>query len=197
VSEMSAYECYQHYNALKLHFTKPDYDYFKYNHKTKTTASSFDTRKDKIFFMKVAKHNDPVKYILSNLLENPKLWIRDIAYSPQAEKVYNDWQKRQQSLLYLFKEDLSKLKSNFDENFVSKVHSHPYVLKLFLQKEISLETLVMLVDLVQCIKYWKKKHEYDPIVDEIITKITKYRPFLHYDRDKVKKIVLDFFNERS
>ena len=103
--KMSAYECYQHYNALKLHFTKPDYDYFKYNHKSRTSSSAFETRKDKLFFMKLAKHEDPVKYMLSNLVENPKLWIRDIAYSPEAEKTYQRWLKRNQSFTYMFKED--------------------------------------------------------------------------------------------
>jgi len=194
---MSAYECYQHYNALKLHFTKPNYDYFKYNHKTRTSASSFDTRKDKLYFMKVAKHSEPVKYMLANLLENPKLWIKDIAYSPNAEKVYTDWLKRQQSLTYLFKQDLSKLKDNFDSNFKSEDNSHPYVLKLYLQQQISLETLVMLVDLVKCQKYWSKKHEYDPIVEEVLIKIMKYRPFLHYDREATKKIVLDYFGDKG
>ena len=194
---MSAYECYQHYNALKLHFTKPSYDYFKYNHKTKTSTSAFDTRKDKIFFMKVAKHPDPVRYMLSNLLVNPKLWIKDIAYSPEAERVYTDWQKRQQSLSYIFKEELSKLDEDFNTNFKSEGNSHPLVLKLYLRKQISLETLVMLVDLVQCQNYWLKKHEYDPVVEEVLNVITKYRPFLHYDRDSIKKIVLEKFSVQS
>jgi hypothetical protein len=194
---MSAYECYQHYNALKLHFTKPTYDYFKYNHKSKVSTTSFDSRKDKIFFMKVAKHKDPVRYMLSNILVNPKLWIRDIAYSAEAEKVYSDWQKRQQSLTYLFKQELSKLKPNFDSNFKSDDHTHPYVLKLYLQQEISLETLVILVDLVKCSNYWSRKYEYDPIVEEVLTKIMKYRPFLQYDRSAVKKIVIDYFNDKG
>ena len=46
-----------------------------------------------------------IKYILSNLVENDKLWIKDIAYSAEAEKVYADWSKRQQSLMYIFKDN--------------------------------------------------------------------------------------------
>ena len=193
---MSAFECFQHYNALKLHFTKPSYDYFRYSGKTKATSASFDTRKDKLYFMKLAKQPDPVNYILSNLVENPKLWIKEIAFSPSAEIVYKDWNKRQQSLMYLFKEELANLNQNFDSNFKSEENTHPYVLKLYFRKEISLETLVMLVDLVKCVKYWNKKHEYDPVVEEVLTKISKYRPFLNYDRDVVKKIVLDKFSDQ-
>lgn len=192
---MSAFECYKEYVALKNHFTKPSYNYHKYNGKSKLSFDSFDTRKDKLYFMKVAKHPDPRNYILSNLVENPKLWIKEIAFSLSAEEVYKDWSKRQQSLMYLFKEELSKLNENFDVNFKAEDRTHPYVLKLFLRKEISLETLVILVDLVRCASYWSKKFVYDPTVEDILNKMMKYRPFLEYDKEKAKKIVLDKFGE--
>jgi hypothetical protein len=191
---MSAFEVYKEYMALKNHFTKPSYNYHKYNGKSKLSFDSFDTRKDKLYFMKVAKHPDPKNYILSNLVENPKLWIKEIAFSPEAGTVYMNWSKRQQSLMYLFKEELSKLNENFDSNFKAENNSHPYVIKLFLRKEISLETLVILIDLVKCASYWSKRFEYDPNIDEILNKISKYRPFLEYDREKAKNIVLDKFS---
>lgn len=192
---MSAFEVYKEYVALKNHFTKPSYDYHKYNGKSRLSFESFDTRKDKLYFMKVAKHPDPRNYVLSNLVENPKIWIKEIAFSVSSEEVYRDWSKRQQSLLYLFKEELSKLKEDFDSNFKVIDHTHPYVLKLLLRKEISLETLVILVDLVRCASYWSKRFEYDPTVEEILNKIMKYRPFMMYDREKVKNIVLDKFGQ--
>ena len=190
---MSAFECYKEYVALKNHFTKPSYNYHKYNGKSKLSFDSFDVRKDKLYFMKVAKHPDPRNYILSNLVENPKLWIKEIAFSPSSEEVYKDWAKRQQSLMYIFKEELSKLNENFDSNFKAEDRTHPYILKLYIRKEISLETLVILVDLVRCASYWSKRFEYDPTIQDVLNKIMKYRPFLTYDREKVKNIVLDKF----
>lgn len=190
---MSAFECYKEYVALKNHFTKPAYNYHKYNGKSKLSFESFDARKDKLYFMKVAKHPDPRNYILSNLVENPKIWIKEIAFSPEAGKVYQSWSKRQQSLMYLFKEDLSKLNNEFDSNFKAEDRTHPYVVKLFLRKEVSLETLVILVDLVKCSAYWSKRFEYDPTIENVLNKVMKYRPFLEYDREKVKNIVLDKF----
>jgi hypothetical protein len=190
---MSAFECYKEYVALKNHFTKPNYNYHKYNGKSKLSFESFDSRKDKLYFMKVAKHPDPRNYILSNLVENPKLWIKEIAFSLSSEAVYKGWAKRQQSLMYLFKEELSKLNEDFDSNFKAENRTHPYVVKLFIRKEISLETLVILVDLVKCSAYWSKRFEYDPTIEDILNKIMKYRPFINYDREKVKNIVLDKF----
>ena len=95
--------------------------------------------------------------------------------------------------MYLFKEELSKLNSDFDSNFKVMDQTHPYVIKLFIREEISLETLVILVDLVKCSAYWSKRFEYDPTVEDVLNKIMKYRPFIQYDREKVKNIVLDKF----
>ena len=192
---LSAFECYKEYMALKNHFTKPSYDYFKYQGKLRLSIDSFEKRKDKLFFMKVAKHPDVVNYILSNLVENEKLWIKEIAYSQTAESVYQNWSKRNQSFTYNFKSEMSKLNEDFDSNFKMENNSHPFVLKLFLRKEICIETLIVLVDTVGCMSYWNKKLEYDPIWEEISKKIIKYRPFIKYDREKIKNILLDKFGE--
>ena len=55
---MTPYECYNEYLALKNHFTKPEYDYIKYQGKLRTKVDTFQKRKDRIFFEKLAKHED-------------------------------------------------------------------------------------------------------------------------------------------
>ena len=39
---VSPFECYQDYLALKQHFSRPDYDYVKYNGKVNARLSSFE-----------------------------------------------------------------------------------------------------------------------------------------------------------
>ena len=191
---MSAFECYREYIALKQHFTQKNYDYIKYNGKVKTaTEKSFNARRDKLFFMKLAKHQDPKNFMIANMIETSKTWIGELAYNEEAQKRYIDWSKRIQSLTYNFKIDINKLNENFDSNFVIEDYSHPYALRLYLQKEISLETLVILLDLVRCFKYWNNKMDGDPIWDEISLRILKYRPFLNYDVNKLKQMVIDKF----
>ena len=192
---MSAFECYKEYVALKNHFTKPSYDYFKYNGKAKLNPSSFEGRKDKLFFQKLAKHPDVHNFLVANLSENEKHWIRDLAYSEQAEKTYKDWVKRQQSLTYFFKNELSILSRNFNDNFVIKNNEHPILLKKYLGKEISLETMCMLLELTGAKKHWDSKMQYDLVYDSIKTKIEKYTPFIKYDKVKIKNILLDYFDE--
>ena len=54
---MEAWECYQMYLGLKLHFTT-DYDYKKYSGKTSATKASFLKRRDRNFFAKTARKYD-------------------------------------------------------------------------------------------------------------------------------------------
>lgn len=191
---MTPYEAFKEYIALRSHFTSKSYDYFRYNGKIKSaSANSFDARKDKLFFMKLAKHNDPKGFLVSNFVENDRAWIGSLAYNEQAQSTYKNWLKRVQSLTYNFTSDLSKLKEDFDSNFKIEEDSHPYVMKLYLRKDITLETLTILVDVVRCFSYWNKNMEFDPVWQDIALKIRKYRPFLQYDKDKIKEIILDKF----
>ena len=91
--------------------------------------------------------------------------------------------------------ELSELKTDFNENFVCKDGTHPYLLKLYLGKQISLETLCLLLEVTGAKKHWDSKMEYDLVWDSLKTKIEKYSPFIKCDKDKIKKIVLDYFGE--
>jgi hypothetical protein len=192
---MSGFECYKEYLALKQHFTQHGYDYFRYNGKVKANNSSFDSRKDKLFFQKLAKHPDVKNFLIANLSVNEKVWIRELAYSDDAEKTYKDWLKRQQSLTYVFKQDLSKLDFNFNDNFIVKDNEHPVLLKKYFGKEISLETICLLLEFSGAKKYWDSKMQYDLVWENTKTKIEKYTPFINVDKENLKKIVLDYFGE--
>ena len=132
-------------------------------------------------------------FLISNFTINEKLWIRDLVYSEESEKNYKEWVKRQNSLTYIFKQDLDKLYSFFDANFLIEDMSHPNLLKLYLRKDISLETFCILLDLSGAIKNWDKKLQYDPIWNEVKLKVMKYIPFIKYNEEKIKKICIDYF----
>lgn len=191
---MTPFEVYCEYVSLKNHFTKLDYDYIKYNGKMRLKPTSFQKRKDKLFFEKISKHSDPHGFFISNMVMNDKSYVRDLAYSEDAEKIYKNWLKYQQSFVYNFKQDLSKLDKDFDKNFVCEDHQHPILLKKYLANEISLETLCVLLDVTKALKYWNKEMEFDLVWDLLKTKVKKYIPFIKYDKEKIKQICLDFYN---
>ena len=191
---MTPYECYVDYLALKRHFTSESYDYFKYNGKVSAKRDSFDKRKDKFFFEKISKHKDPHEFIVSNLVKNPRAWVRDLAYSEVAESNYQDWVRKRQSLTYVVSNDLSNLKEDFDSNFKINDGQLPPIIDMYLGGKISLETLLICADIVGCLSYWDNKLRDNVIWSETGMIIKKSMPFIKYDKTKIKKIFLDKFS---
>ena len=46
---MTGFDCYRTYLAFKNHFTKDNFDYFKYGGKTNATTTSFNKERTNIF----------------------------------------------------------------------------------------------------------------------------------------------------
>jgi len=191
---MTSFEVYKDYLALKNHFNILGYNYFRYNSKITANLESFNKRKDKFLFEKVAKHRDAHNLMLANFIQNPKCWIRELAYDDSSEQIYLDWLKRSQSLTYVVSGDLKKLDEKFDENFIVRDNQHPILLKLFCSDSISIETLCVLVDISRCLKHWDKELNGDVVWDDIKLLIKKYTPFIKYDREKIQKILIDNFS---
>ena len=143
------YDAYKTYLALKNHFTKSNYDYHKYNKKTRASVQSFYKRKDRFWFEKVARQKSEKEvehFFVSNFVScsDPQtLWIGEIIRNGEGN--YREWQKKIQSLSYLFKEEVELFSdTDFDALFRIEGSRHPEVLKMHLQGKISLETMIIL-----------------------------------------------------
>ena len=197
--KVTPYETYQTYLSMKSHFTNPKYDFFKYGGKSRATVSSFNKRKDKYWFEKTSrKYSDQeiLDFLLSNFItaNNPQnLWIGEIINS--GERNYSEWMKRQQSLTYLFKEQLEGLLSEkkLDEVFdCSK--GHPPILKKYLGGDLSLETLIILEKIFSFVKNLDKTIK-DPVWETVSLKVKKYIPFININMVYYKKILREIVNE--
>jgi len=191
---VTAFETFKLYVSLKNHFTQKKYDFFLYNGKSRTSQQSFEKRKDKIFFLKLSKHQDVLGFLVSNLIKNNKSWVKELVYSEDAEKVYNNWLKRNQSLTYQFKNDISKIDVDFNNLFKVEQNQHPIIIKMYMSGDISLETFCILLEITNSKKYLDKSLESDIIWEELSLKVKKYTPFIKYDKEKVRKICLDKFD---
>jgi hypothetical protein len=191
-NNLTPFETYNTYLALKQHFTS-DYDVFKYNWSTRASPASFEKRKDMYFFQKMSKHYDVKNFIVANMIVNPKVWIGELASGEKAKHIYEEWQKRNQSLTYFFKSDLTKLdEDDFNKNFVIEENSeHPKILSLFLGNHITIETFCILMSMTNAISHYDKKLSNDPSWVSISLLVSKYYPFINYDKKTFKKIVLD------
>lgn len=197
MSDREAYEAYKYYVALKMHFSS-NYDYFKYNGKTRVNApDKFMTRRDVIWFKRLAKQKNYREKILANLLDDINIWIRDISESERAEEVFWEWKKRQESLSYVFSNDLKKLDPDFDDNIIVRNGQHPELIRLYSGGDICIETMVIIDDLVRCFDYWDRVVKDTIIYPEVKRKVRKYGPFLEYDKQKMKGLVLDTFRDTT
>jgi len=194
-STKDAFELYVYYLALKRHFNT-DYDFFKYNGKVNASSLAFENRKDKFFFYKLAKRSDAKDYILANMVRNPSLWIGDLG-DEKTEKIYSDWKKVQQSLMYVLQQDINNLDEDFDTNLLSKDGQHPKILRAYQSKQIHPETLIMINEVTNVFRYWDKKLVDKIIWPDIKRQCIKYRPFLTFDADKVKTTIVNTFRNTS
>ena len=185
-----AYRCYL---AMKNHFTKEKYDYIKYRGKVKATNEAFYKRKDRFWFEKFARQKNDKEieeFFVANFTscsDPESLWIGEMI--KDGESRYQDWQKKVQSLSYVFKEDSEKL---FADNKVDDVFDcskgHPIVLKKFLGGNISLESLVIYDIIFGYGKDFDKKLK-DPVWETVSRRVKKYTPFLNIDVFRYKKIL--------
>ena len=193
IKKVDPYEAYVKYLALKSHFSDKNYDFFKYNGKVRAWRTTFETRKDKYFFYKLSKQKEPIDFMLANFISNDDFYIGDIR-EDKANETYMEYKKRMQSLSYVFKSDLSKMKEDFNENIIVPKNEHPYLLRLYMRKDICIETLTLIDRCVKMFTYWDKELADDIMWPDIKMKATKYSPFLNVDINKYREIILSKFN---
>ena len=188
------FDAFKIYLSLKNHFTKSSYDYHKYCGKTRASVQSFYKRKDRFWFEKIARQRsqkEVEQFFVANFVSCPdpeSLWIGEMIREGEAR--YQDWQKRIQSLSYVFKEEVSSIfnSENLEELF--KIHGtrHPQILKDHLQGKISLESMIILDRILGYKKHFDEKLK-DPVWNLISLKMNKYSPFLNTDVFRYKKIL--------
>ena len=195
------YDAYKTYLSLKNHFTKDSYDYHKYCGKSRATLQSFYKRKDRMWFEKVARQKtdqEVVDFFVANFVScnDPEtLWIGEMI--KEGEGRYQNWQKKIQSLSYVFKEESQSL---FEENKFEDVFNctkgHPPLLKKFLTGKVSLETLVIYDKIFSYSNKFDKKLQ-DPVWETVSRRIKKYNPFLNIDVFRFKRILKEIVLEDS
>lgn len=191
---MNPLDCYKTYLALKNHFTQDKYDYHKYCGKVKANIQSFYKRKDRFWFEKLSRNktDEEIKnFFVSNFVscDDPQtLWIGEIIKN--GEKNYKNWMKKNQSLTYIFKEEVEAILNikNFDDMFKIENNKHPEILKKHLKNEISLESMIILDFLLNYKVKFDKKLK-DPVWKFVSVRMQKYSPFIHINKDKYKDIL--------
>jgi len=186
---MTPFEAYKLFLAVKMHFTQPNYDFFKYNGKVNAQLDAFNRRRDKYHFAKLAKHKDPLGYLVAQYTAgNFNGWAGDL-FAEEAGRIYLDYLARQQSITYNFQSDLGKLEEGFISKFKVKDGQHPEALVMFRRGNISIETFTILNNHLNFFQLWDTRIDDTVLWPSIRERCLKYRPFIHYDKAKIKSIL--------
>ncbi len=190
------FDSFKLYNALKLHFESNSYDAIKYNFKTNVKATSFLKRKDKYFFAKIARQyeKDLMGYYIANFKHGIS-YVGDMI-NEVGEDNYKNHKRIRESIHRVFSVDINRLTEEdctFDELFESVDGQHPPVVQIWMQEDISLETVVILNSILGFIPRESKKISDTIIWPDIQRKIDKYGPFVKYDVNKCKTILTKAF----
>jgi hypothetical protein len=192
--ENSGFASYIMFHAIKQHFTTKSYDFFKYNGKIKLNQDHFMKDKCKYSYYKLSRKYDLDElrdFLVANFIDREIKWVGDIT-NEEGEASYFKWKKRNQSLTYIFTENVECLFDKVnkpDELLRIRSGNFPLLLQMTMQGSIEVETLCILNDIMKFLPMWDKKVDDDIIYPEWSRKIIKYTPFIHFDKDKYTNIV--------
>lgn len=200
---MDGFKAYKYYIAIKLHFTKDNFDVFKNRGNVKGTREAFNARNDRYMFERLARKypvdKDLIQYYVANFAYGNDAAIYS---SEEAETNLLEWNRRKQSITKIFADDCNKIlmdacKSKYKEDSIFNLTNKGYssILKLFLGNQISLESLRIIDDLHPVIDSWKENSSMVLLWENEIRRIEKSKGFVKYDSDKVTKVFNNFIQE--
>jgi len=191
---MEPIDVYLMYCAMKAHFSKNNYDFHKYDGKTKVSRDSFWKRNDKYFFVKLAKKHDDrdsiQDYLVSNFIRDRRGYIANF-----NDENYKVWKDRKTDFYNIFFDELKPLVKDFEPLFQTKNNNHPKLLKEFLGDRVSLETLIILDDLVDFSKGWDRELKEDIVWPDLKKLMKNYKGFLTIDKNRYRIRLLELIEE--
>ena len=191
---MEPIDAYLMYCAMKAHFSKNNYDFHKYGGKTKVSRDSFWKRNDKYFFVKLAKkQHDSTSiqdYLVSNFIRDRRGYIANF-----NDENYKVWKDRKTDFYNIFFDELKPLVKDFEPLFQTKNNNHPKLLKEFLGDRVSLETLIILDDLVDFSKGWDRELKEDIVWPDLKKLMKNYKGFLTIDKNRYRIRLLELIEE--
>jgi|TARA_R110000764_G_scaffold57213_2_gene124606 hypothetical protein len=193
---MEPIDVYIMYCAMKAHFSRKDYDFNKYGGKTKVSRDSFFKRKDRHFFVKLSrKYKTTIEiknYFISNFIKDKRGYIANF-----SDENYKSWLLKRSGFFEQFVIELSPYIKEFQPLFEVEGNNHPKLLKEFLGSRVSLETMIVLDELVEYGKNWDKLLEGDIIWIDLKKLMENYKGFLTINKNLYRMKLLKLIEESS
>ena len=194
---MEPIDVYIMYCAMKAHFGKGNYDFIDYKGKTKITRKSFYKRKDRYFFAKLSRKYDTEEevknYFISNFIKDKKGYIANF-----TDENYEAWKLKRQGFFNMFLVEMKPLVETFftfKKLFIIENKQHPKIMKEFLGGRVSLETMIILNELVDYEQAWTTELKDDIIWSDLNKLMNDYKRFLTIDTKRYRILLLKLIEE--
>lgn len=196
VKKMEPIDVYLMYCAMKAHFGKGDYDFITYKGKTRIKRDTFYKRKDRSFFVRLSRKYKTEKeiknYFVSNFIKNKKGYIANF-----SDDIFETWKLKRQSFFDMFEVEMKPLVEAFENLFSIENGQHPKLMREFLGGRVSLETMIILNELVNYNPNWSKSLEDDIIWIDLRNLMNNYERFLTIDQEQYRIRLLKLIEESS
>ena len=110
---------------------------------------------------------------------------------------YQSWKLKRQGFFDEFEVEMHPLVQSFEDLFVIENGQHPKLLKEFLGGRVSLETVIILNDLVGFDKTWNKEMEEDIVWIDLRNLMNNYERFLTIDEKRYRMKLLKLIEEST
>ena len=193
---MEPIDIYLMYCAMKAHFGKSDYDFVTYKGKTRIKRDTFYKRKDRSFFVRLSRkyktEQDMTNYFVANFIKDKKGYIANF-----SDENYESWKLKRQGFFEQFEVEMKPLVEAFEDLFIVINGQHPKLMREFLGGRVSLETVIILDELVNFDPAWNRELEDDIIWIDLRNLMDNYERFLTIDQEQYKISLLKLIEESS
>jgi hypothetical protein len=181
---MTAFEVYQIYTALRLHFTDPKYDIAVTKGRMANLRDAFDKKRDTKYMYKLASEytrKEIIDILIANFITGE---TTANIYTGNFVDNYKKLLTNRKRMLYNLDTDLDNILFRMEKEKIKsacKEGQHPLIFRMYMGGDIHLESLVIMEKLYPYVEDYKT----DFVLEHLCLLITKYKPFVRFDKNIV------------
>jgi len=193
---VNGHRAYQHYLALKKHYTVDKYSVFQ-EPRVPVPEATYLKRNDHYLWEKFAKlfHSTPevMTFMIANFAAGNESFVHNMEV---ANDHFIKWQKNSQSITHLFQSELDFIQTHCKDSthlLEFQGASPPALLNMYLGRHVSIQTMVILNAYLNYLKGWKGSMSF--LFENEIRRIDKSQGFVKFNKERVQKVIESFTDD--
>ena len=199
---ITGFRCYKYYIAIKLHFTKDNYNVFETRGNVKGSEEAFIARNDRYIFERIARKYDTDQKVIKYFVANFSYGNDAVVYNENdAEDNLQEFTRRRESLTRVVSNDLNEVILQKEKQGLSRkqvfefnLDSPPLLLKMYLGGKVTIETMFLLNKINGYLQLWHNNSSM-LLWEEEIRRIEKCEGFVKFNESKLSPIYASFIEE--